>query len=76
MFRQSAEAIARLERAGVIRERRIADPELRSWEHFRRRLGFRSFLELLLEDARQQHHAVGLDEIGTGDWRIHFLRRH
>lgn len=42
-------SIARLEHAGV-RERRLTEPDLVRWDRFRRKLGFRAFVELLHED--------------------------
>ena len=47
----AAESIARLESTATIREKRLTDPEFRAWEHFRRKLGWSEFLELVLEDA-------------------------
>jgi hypothetical protein len=41
--------IARLEAAGV-REHRLTEPDLVRWNRFRRKLGFRAFIELLHED--------------------------
>jgi len=45
------ESLARLERAGRPARPRLTDPEWTAWRHFRRKLGFPEFIQLLCEDA-------------------------
>lgn len=44
-------SLAREERLGRLKQKRLTDPEFATWERFRGRLGVVEFVELLLQDA-------------------------
>ena len=46
-------SLARLEAAGIPRQPRLTDPDRTLWKVFRRRLAYKDFIALLLEDGAQ-----------------------